>query len=95
NRIWSYFFHRGIIDPVDDVRDSNPATNPELLDALTEDFIQHGMDLQHLMRTICQSRTYQHSFRTNAWNEADTLNFAVARPRRLTAEQLMDSLMVA
>ncbi len=95
NRIWSYFFHRGIIDPVDDVRDSNPATNPELLDALTADFIKSGMDLQHLMRTICRSRTYQHSFRTNKWNEDDTLNFAVAKPRRMSAEQLMDSLMVA
>lgn len=95
NRIWSYFFHRGIIDPVDDVRDSNPATNPELLDALTADFLKNGMNLQHLMRTICQSRTYQHSFRTSKWNEDDSLNFAVAKPRRLSAEQLMDSLLIA
>src|SRR5580700_5595169 len=55
NRIWSYFFGRGIIDPVDDIRASNPATNPALLDALTKDFVDHGFDLRLLMRTITNS----------------------------------------
>src|SRR5207249_6932626 len=59
NRIWSYFFGRGIIDPVDDIRASNPPSNAALLDALTQDFVANGLDLQKLMRTICQSRTYQ------------------------------------
>ncbi len=61
NRIWSYFFHRGIIDPVDDIRTTNPPINPELLDALTKDFVAHKFDVRHLMRTIVTSRTYQRS----------------------------------
>jgi hypothetical protein len=95
NRTWSYFFHRGIIDPVDDIRSSNPPSNPALLDALTEEFLKHNFDLQHLARTICKSRVYQHSYKAGKWNEDDTLNFARAIPRRLTAEQIMDSLMQA
>ena len=52
NRMWSYFLGRGIIDPADDIRTSNPPSNPELLDALTDDFVESGFDLRHLMRTI-------------------------------------------
>ena len=63
NRVWSYFFGRGIIEPVDDIRASNPPSNPPLLDALTKDFVDHNFDLRHLMRTVVNSRTYQLSFR--------------------------------
>ncbi len=95
NRLWSYFFGRGIIDPVDDIRGSNPASNAPLLDGLTEDFIRSGFDLKQLMRTICQSRTYQLSFRANTWNEDDSVNFSHALPRRLSAEQLLDAIAIA
>jgi len=92
NRYWSYFFGKGIIEPVDDIRSSNPPSNPELLDALAKDFIENGFDLKELIRTICRSRTYQQSMITNQWNEDDTTNFSHAIPRRLTAEQLLDSI---
>jgi hypothetical protein len=92
NRVWSYFFGRGIIEPVDDIRGSNPASNLALLDALSADFVKSGYDIKKLMRTICQSRTYQLSIVKNKWNEDDTRNFAHAAPRRLSAEQLSDSV---
>jgi len=95
NRVWSYFFGRGIIDPVDDIRASNPPSNPALLDALTKDFIEHGFDLRRLMRTIANSRTYQASLATNEWNAADGDNFSHAQPRRLSAEELMDAVAEA
>jgi len=95
NRVWSYFLGRGIIDPVDDIRSSNPPSNPELLDWLEKDFVAHGFDLRHLMRTIARSRTYQASIATNAFNRDDTSNFSHAIPRRLTAEQLLDAIDVA
>jgi hypothetical protein len=95
NRIWSYFLGRGIIDPVDDIRSSNPPSNAELLDALTEDFIKSGFDIKHLIRTIARSRVYQHSIVANSWNEDDTINFSHSIPRRLTAEQLLDAISVA
>ena len=95
NRIWSYFMGRGIIEPVDDIRTSNPPTNPELLDALTKDFVDSGFDMKHIMKTITRSRTYQQSIKTNEWNKADTINFSHAVARRLTAEQLLDAIGVA
>ena len=95
NRVWSYFFGRGIIDPVDDIRASNPPSNPALLDALAKDFVDHDFDLRHLMRTIANSRTYQAGIATNEWNEKDTENFSHAMPRRLSAEELMDALALA
>ena len=96
NRVWSYFFARGIIDPVDDIRSSNPPINPELLAALTKDFIDHHFDLQHLIRTIVDSRTYQLSSHTNEWNaDDDNNNFSHALPRRLTAEELMDAISIS
>jgi hypothetical protein len=95
NRVWSYFFGRGIIDPVDDIRASNPPSNPALLDALTKDFIDHNFDLRYLMRTIANSRTYQASLTSNKWNANDTENFSHAVPRRLAAEELMDALTLA
>ncbi len=95
NRYWSYFFGRGIIDPVDDIRASNPASNPELLEALTRDFVEHNHDLKRLIRLICNSATYQRSLDANVWNEDDTANFSHALPRRLSAEQLYDSIIQA
>ncbi len=95
NRTWSYFLGRGIIDPVDDIRASNPAGNPELLDALTAEFVGSGFNVRKLMRTICQSRAYQLSIVKNKWNEDDMVNFSHANPRRLSAEQLADALAAA
>ncbi|MBY0589446.1 DUF1549 and DUF1553 domain-containing protein [bacterium] len=95
NRFWSYMLGLGVIEPVDDIRSSNPPSNPELLDALTKDFVDHGFDLKHLLRTIANSRTYQLSIETNSWNEDDKINFSHALPRRLTAEQLQDSISAA
>lgn len=95
NRIWSYFHGKGIIDPVDDIRASNPPSNPELLDALTADFVKNGWDLRKLMRTICQSRTYQLSISKTKWNDDDTVNFSHASPRRLSAEQMVDAVGLA
>lgn len=95
NRYWSYFTGRGIIDPVDDIRSSNPPSNPELLDALGKDFIASGFDLKRLMRIVVTSHTYQRSYRTNEWNARDSLNYSHATPRRLSAEQLFDAIMVA
>ena len=95
NRIWSYFMGRGIIEPVDDIRTSNPPSNPELLEALTKDFVDSGFDIKHIMKTITRSRTYQQSIKTNKWNKSDTINFSHAVARRLTAEQLLDAIGVA
>ena len=95
NRMWSYFLGKGIIDPVDDIRASNPPSNPALLDALTKDFVDHDFDLRHLMRTIVSSRAYQASIVTNEWNANDRDNFSHAIPRRLSAEELMDAVSSA
>lgn len=93
NRIWSYFFHRGIIDPVDDLRTTNPAINPNLLDALTKDFIEHKFDVRHLMRQVVLSEAYQRTSVPNETNGHDTLNFSRSIPRRIPAEALLDSLV--
>ena len=95
NRLWSYFFGRGIIDPVDDIRASNPPVNPALLEALAADFVKNGYDLQHVIRTIVNSRTYQTGIAANEWNENDVTNFSRFLPRRLTAESLLDAITVA
>jgi len=95
NRYWSYFLGRGIIDPVDDIRASNPASNPELLAALEKDFVANGYDLKRLIRLICMSATYQRSLDPGQWNEDDVINFSHAQPRRLSAEQLYDSIIQA
>ncbi|MCP4853231.1 MAG: DUF1549 domain-containing protein [Fuerstiella sp.] len=92
NRMWGYLLGRGIIEPLDDIRAGNPPTNPELLTALTAEFIESGFDVQHLVRTICRSKTYQMSIRTNKWNEDDTINYSHALARRLPAEVLYDTL---
>jgi hypothetical protein len=95
NRVWSYFYGKGIIDPVDDIRASNPPVNPALLDALTKDLTDHNFDMQHLMRTIVNSRAYQASITPNEWNEKDADNFSHAAPRRMSAEALMDAVAAA
>lgn len=92
NRIWSYLLGVGLIEPVDDIRAGNPPTNPELLDRLTADFIEHGFDVQYLMRVICRSRVYQASLETNQWNEDDAINYSHALARRLPAETLFDAV---
>ncbi len=95
NRIWSYFFHRGIIEPVDDVRSTNPPINPALLDALTRDFIDNQFDVRHLMRMIVLSDTYQRTSVATESNRRDQQNFSRAIPRRVPAEALLDSLIQA
>jgi hypothetical protein len=92
NRIWSYFFGRGIVDPVDDFRSTNPPSHPELLSKLADDFRSHGHDLRYLVRTITNSRTYQLSGRTNATNAPDRTNYSHALPRALDAEVLLDAI---
>lgn len=92
NRFWSYFFGRGIVDPVDDFRSNNPPTHPELLRRLAEDFASNGYDLRHLFRRIVRSRTYQLSSAVNRTNRADRLNYSRALSRSLDAEILLDAI---
>lgn len=92
NRIWSGCFARGIIDPIDDFRDSNPPSNGPLLDALTEAFVQSGYDRKALLRLILNSRTYQASVSTTESNVDDTRCFSHQMPRLLEAEQLLDAI---
>jgi mono/diheme cytochrome c family protein len=92
NIVWDHYMGVGIVDPVDDVRVSNPPSNPELLDALAEKFVSYDYDFKKLVRDICTSRTYQLSTETNATNAADTRNFSKAMIRRVRAEVLLDSI---
>lgn len=95
NIIWSHFFGLGIVEPVDDVRVSNPPSNPELLDALSKNFVDYNFDFKRLVRDICVSRTYQLSTHTNPTNISDTRNFSHATVRRLRAEILLDVISQA
>ncbi len=92
NRIWSQLFSRGIVDPIDDFRDSNPPSNAPLLDALAKDFIDSGYDRKHLLRVILNSRTYQASYKTTEFNQEDSKYFSHQEPRLLSAEQLLDAI---
>jgi hypothetical protein len=92
NRIWFHLFGRGIVDPVDDLRDSNPPASAELLEALADDFVAHGFDVKKTIRTILKSRTYQLASTTNATNAEDARYFSHAIVRLLTAEQLLDAV---
>ncbi len=92
NRIWGYLLGVGIIEPLDDIRAGNPPTNPELLARLTSDFMAGGFNVQEVFRTICKSRTYQHSLATNQWNQDDEVNYSHALARRLPAETLYDAV---
>jgi hypothetical protein len=92
NRIWYHLLGRGIVEPVDDFRDSNPACNDELLDGLTGEFVKNGYDLKKLIRAILHSRTYQMSATTNALNADDGLYFSHAQTKLLPAEALLDAI---
>jgi len=92
NRYWKHFFDRGIVEPEDDMRETNPPSNPELLEALSRSFVESGFDLKQLVRTICQSNTYQLSSFPNEFNVKDKQNFSRYYPKRLSAEVLYDGL---
>jgi hypothetical protein len=90
NIVWAHFLGKGIINPVDDVRISNPASNPELLDALGQRFTEYHYDFRRLVKDICTSRSYQLATRTNESNELDEKNFSHGAIRRVRAEVLLD-----
>jgi hypothetical protein len=90
NIVWTHFFGKGIVDPVDDVRISNPASNEELLQELGKKFRGYKYNFRKLVKDICTSRTYQLVTQSNESNELDTRNFAKAQVRRLRAEVMLD-----
>lgn len=92
NRYWKHFFTRGLIEPEDDIRDTNPPTNPELLTALEKHFISSGFDLKELVRAITRSSAYQLSSQPNQHNVVDRQNYSRYYPRRLQAEVLLDAV---
>lgn len=95
NRVWANYFHRGIVEPTDDLSLANPPANAALLDYLAKGFVEHGYDLKWLHREICSSDAYQRSWRPNATNAHDERNFSRAVPRRLPAEVAYDALQLA
>ena len=95
NRVWAHFFHRGLVEPVDDMRISNPPTNGPLLSALSTSFVKSDFDLRQLIRDICNSNTYQLSATPNDGNEADDRQFSRSRLRRLRSDVLLDSIIKA
>jgi hypothetical protein len=92
NRYWAHFFGRGIVDPLDDMRVTNPPSNPELLDALAKELLDHKYSLKELVRVICKSRTYQLSAAPNEFNKQDKQAYARYYPRRMSAEVLYDAV---
>jgi len=92
NRYWKHFFSRGLVEPEDDMRETNPAVNPELLEGLAQHFIRRGFDMKDLIRTICQSKTYQLSSIPNEFNSKDKTYFSRYYPKRLNAEVLYDAI---
>ncbi|MDE0101556.1 MAG: DUF1549 and DUF1553 domain-containing protein [Bryobacterales bacterium] len=95
NRVWKQFMGRGFVEPVDDFRLTNPPSHPGLLDALARDFVEHGFDLHHLIRQITSSRAYRLSSVPTEANREDTMGYSRYGVRRLTAEQLLDSISQA
>jgi len=95
NRVWAHFMGAGIVEPIDDFRVSNPASNAELLDALGKHFTDTKYNLKALVRDICNSRSYQRSTHRNESNEGDERNFAHALVRRIKAENLLDTISTA
>ncbi|MFN0056201.1 MAG: DUF1549 domain-containing protein [Planctomycetales bacterium] len=98
NRLWYYLLGRGIVDPPDDFRDSNPSANDALLDFLAREFIEHGFDVKHVVRLIANSRTYQlspHSHPANAEPDDKYFSHALVQRKRLTAELLLDAICAA
>ncbi len=94
NRYWGYYMGRGLVNPIDDVRVTNPASNPELLDALAKDLVEHHYDIKHLMRTIMRSHVYQLTAVSTSESRVDSDNTYCThfQPRRLSAEQLLDAV---
>jgi hypothetical protein len=92
NRLWKFYLGRGLVEPVDDMRLTNPPSNPELLDALAKEFVQSKYDVKHMVRLIMTSRTYQLSAATRGNNVKDTQNYSRAYARRMSAEVLLDAL---
>ena len=92
NRIWAQLFTRGIVDPIDDFRDSNPPSNESLLETLAKDFVASGFDRKHILRVMLNSRTYQASYLTTPLNKDDAMYFSHQQPRLLSAEQLLDAI---
>jgi hypothetical protein len=92
NLVWAHFFGVGIIEPVDDVRVSNPASNPELLEMLGKKFTEYNYDFKRIVRDICTSRTYSMSSQVNPTNEEDERNFSHSYIRRQRAEVMLDTL---
>ncbi|MBX3412505.1 MAG: DUF1553 domain-containing protein [Pirellulales bacterium] len=92
NRIWGHLLGRGIVEPVDDFRASNPPSNKPLLEWLAKDFVEHGFDREHVLKTILKSHTYQLSSRKNDFNKDDAKYFSHAKTRLLSAEQLLDAI---
>lgn len=90
NRVWANFMGRGLADPVDDIRSTNPPSNEPLMQALFKDFVDHGYDLKHLCRVILSSAAYQRTWRTNATNVNDDRYFSHYLARRLPAEVILD-----
>ncbi|HYF49148.1 MAG TPA: DUF1549 and DUF1553 domain-containing protein [Planctomycetota bacterium] len=95
NRLWARLMGRGIVDPIDDFREKNPPSHPELLDYLTDEFIKAKFDNKHVLRLILNSSTYQRSSKPTATNKSDTTLYSHTRLRRLSAEQLLDSVLIA
>ncbi len=95
NRIWKHFMGRAFVEPIDGFGEEYPATNPELLAWLAEDFVIHGYDLQHLMRTILNSKVYQRSSKTNKSNENDDIYYSHAYMKPLSTEQFLYSMLQA
>ncbi len=92
NRIWGHLMGRGIVEPVDDFRDSNPPSNARLIDELSKQFVSNGFSQKWAIRTICNSRTYQLSSRKNGFNKDDEIYSSHANTRLLSAEQLLDGI---
>ena len=92
NRYWKHFFNRGLVEPEDDMRETNPPVNPELLAGLADSFVKSGYDLKQLIRTITTSTTYQLSAVPNEHNAKDRQNFSRCYPKRLNAEVLYDAV---
>lgn len=90
NRVWAHMLGRGLVEPIDDVRDTNPPSNPELLDALTKHVVDTKFDVKQLIRAIAKSRTYQLSSKPNATNDKDEMNYSRALFRRIDAEVMLD-----
>jgi hypothetical protein len=92
NMVWAHFLGKGIVDEVDDVRVSNPASNQELLDELGRKFTEYKYDFKKMVRDICNSRAYQRATTTNLSNELDSRNFSHAAIRRIKAETFLDCI---